>query len=71
MTRGSIREYVEAVRPRYLKASKAERTRMLDEFCQSTGYHRKSAVRVLRQLPAKAPKPPGRPRQYGQLSLIL
>ena len=48
MTRGSIREYAAAVRPRYLKASKREKKRILDEFCQVTGYHRKSAIRLLR-----------------------
>jgi hypothetical protein len=51
MTRGSIREYAAAVRPRYLSASKAEKTRILDEFCQVTGYHRKSAIGLLRHPP--------------------
>jgi len=49
MTRGSIREYTEAVRGRYLGAGKKEKGRMLDEFTQVTGYHRKAAVRLLRR----------------------
>ena len=32
MTRGSIREYTEAVRGRYLGAGKKEKGRILDEF---------------------------------------
>ena len=43
----SIREYA-AVRERYGRATKKERGRLLDEFCQVTGYHRKAEVRVLR-----------------------
>jgi hypothetical protein len=34
--------------PRYRKADKAGKTRVLDEFCQSTGYHRKYAIAILR-----------------------
>ena len=37
------REY----RPRYLKATKKEKKILLDEFTMLTGYHRKSAVRLL------------------------
>ena len=36
------------VRPRYLKASKAEKQTILDEFTYATGYHRKHATRVLK-----------------------
>jgi len=46
MTRGSIQEYREAVRERYLRASKKEKRRILDEFVNVTGYHRKSAIRL-------------------------
>jgi len=37
------REY----KPRYQKASKKEKKALLDEFTKLTGYHRKSAVRLL------------------------
>jgi len=33
----------------YLKAGRAKKTAMLDDFCESTGYHRKYAARVLHQ----------------------
>ena len=51
MTRNSIGEYAEAVRSRYLRASKKHKKVMLDEFCCTTGYHRKAAIRLLRHPP--------------------
>jgi len=39
MTRASIREYTEAVRGRYLRASKMEKGRILDEFTKVIGCH--------------------------------
>ena len=41
-------ELLEVVRPRYLKASKAEKQKILDEFTWATQYHRKHAIRVLK-----------------------
>lgn len=65
MTRDAIKEYANALRPRYRAATRAQKKVMLDEFCSTTGYHRKSAIRLL----AQAPRPPasrgrGRPRTY-------
>ena len=34
---------------RYVKASKVKKSAMLDDFCESTGYQRTYAARVLRQ----------------------
>jgi hypothetical protein len=48
MSLKSKRELLEVVRPRYLKASRLEKQKMLDEFTSATGYHRKHAVRVLK-----------------------
>jgi len=47
MTQASIAELVESWRPRYLKASRGEKTLILNEFVALTGYHRKSAIRLL------------------------
>ena len=47
MSLKSKHELLEVVRPRYLKASKVEKQRMLDEFTCATGYHRKYAIQVL------------------------
>lgn len=41
-------ELLETVQPRYLKAKKVEKQKMLDEFTAATGYHRKHAIRVLK-----------------------
>ena len=43
------REY----KPRYQRASKKEKKALLDEFIKLTGYHRKSAVRLLCVKPVK------------------
>jgi len=47
MTRGSIREYTEAVRGRYLRASKKEKGKVLDEFTEVVGCHRKADIHLL------------------------
>jgi hypothetical protein len=41
------RELLEAVRPRYRKANRPEKKRILDEFVAATGYHRKYAIQLL------------------------
>jgi hypothetical protein len=65
VTRKSVRDYADAMRRRYLGAKKRERGRLLDEFCLTTGYHRKSAIRVLGQWTTARPDRRGRERQYG------
>lgn len=65
MTRRSILEYDRAVRPRYLKASKKMKSRILDEFNAATKMHRKAAIRLLnRQDALEGRKTLGRPRLY-------
>lgn len=66
MTRGSVLEYTEAVRWRYLRVRKKEKGRILDEFIQVTGYHRKAAIRLLhRDGSQRQGKRRGRRRRYG------
>jgi len=48
MSLKSKQELVEVVRPRYLKAGKVEKQKILDEFTSVTGYHRKHAIRLLK-----------------------
>lgn len=64
MTRGGVQEYAEALRERYSSATKAEKGAILDEFCRTTGYHRKAAVRLLRGSRPRSSGPP-RARRYG------
>lgn len=47
MTKTTRRELLSVIKARYLKANRAEKTAMLDEFCRGTGYHRWYAVRIL------------------------
>jgi hypothetical protein len=56
MSLKSKRELVEVVRPRYWKASKVEKQKILDEFTSATGYHRKHAIRVLKNQRQRCPK---------------
>ena len=49
MTRGGVKEHVEAIRERYLKAGRKEKGQILDEVTKVTGYHRKAAIRLLRR----------------------
>ena len=48
MSPRSKNEYLEAIVKRYKTASKAQKHRILDEFCSATQYHRKHAIRLLR-----------------------
>jgi hypothetical protein len=65
MSQRSKRELVVAIRPRYLKANKAEKTKILDEFVAATNYHRKHANRLLKNGPGpKGRKKKGRRKVY-------
>jgi hypothetical protein len=57
MSQQSKRELLEEIRPRHLKAKKAEKKTMLDEFVAATVTSRKYATRILKH---------GRPRQSGK-----
>lgn len=43
--------YLKTQRWRYRRGNRAVKKRMLDEFCETHGYHRKAAARLLRQPP--------------------
>lgn len=58
MTPESVREYASAIEKRYRWAKKAEREKLLDEFCLTTGYHRKAAIRLLAALANSPPSVP-------------
>ncbi len=66
MTRRSIIEYAQAIRERYYRAVKQEKGKILEEFAQVTGLHRKAAIRLLKRLgQPKTSKRRGQPRRYG------
>jgi hypothetical protein len=65
MSQRSKREMIEVIRPRYLKANKAGKEQILDEFIATTGYHRKYAIQILKHGPKpKGLKKPGRRKIY-------
>ena len=65
MSHAAKREYLMVIHARYQQAARPEKTRILDEFCQVTGYHRKSALRLLNGAP------PGRRPQRLELPARL
>ena len=65
MSGGAVLEYAAAVRGRYGMAGRQGKTRILDEFCETTGMHRKAAIRLLNRRASPAPRRQGRRRRYG------
>ncbi len=56
MTKVGKRELADAIRKRYWRASKKQKSRILDEFVATTGYHRKYALWLLgNHSPQRAP----------------
>ena len=72
------REYLVRMRERYDDARRQERSRLLDEVCEVTGYHRKAVIRLLRRAappPADGVRPgrgggDARDLDGGRLSLV-
>ena len=74
MSQASRRDYLQRIYPRYQKASRPERQRILDEFCANCSYHRKHAIRLLnRPLPAAKTSPRRRVhgRTYGSQAISV
>ena len=65
MTQQTVHEYAAALRHRYRAARKGAKWEILDEFCQTTGMHRKAAIRLLGKRTRPRLVGRGRPRRYG------
>jgi hypothetical protein len=61
----AVAEYAAAVRGRYRVATRGGKGAILDEFCRVTGYHRKAAIRLLRESAPRRAVRRGRPPRYG------
>jgi hypothetical protein len=60
MSLSAKREALARIHGRYQRAGRPHKTRILDEFCATCGYHRKAALRLLnRPLPSAPPKRSG------------
>lgn len=67
------KEYLEAIYLRYKKASRDQKSAILDEFCQTCGYHRKHATRLLnnyKRFTKPKPKKRGKPSRYNKTEII-
>jgi len=60
----SKQDYLDAILPRYMTASKREKGIILREFCAVCEYHRKHAIRLLNQRKRGPTKRPGRKALY-------
>ena len=65
MTRLTVHDYAADLRPRYWAASRREKKTILNEFCETTGLHRKAAIRLLNRSAQPKVIRRGRPRRYG------
>lgn len=60
MSLSAKRESLARIHGRYQRAGRPHRSRILDEFCATCGYHRKAALRLLnRPLPSTPPQRSG------------
>ena len=68
MSHHSKQDYLQAIVVRYQKATRAEKRTLLESVCEVCGYHRKSAIRLLkpqsRKKKKRALKRRGRKRSY-------
>ena len=51
MTSAARAQLADAIRARYIAASPKEKRKILEEFIAATGYHEKSAIRILNSAP--------------------
>jgi hypothetical protein len=63
---GAKRAYLAAVKERYRKSSKKQKTQILNEFCSNCNYNRKHAIKLLSKTSGPRPytKRVGAPRKY-------
>jgi hypothetical protein len=73
MSQQTREEVLKSLRVRYVGAGLEYRSKMIDQVVELLGYHRKAAIRALRQTPQKEvalPSMMGRPRLYEPEKLL-
>jgi hypothetical protein len=71
MSLSAKREALACIHGRYQRAGRPHKTRILDEFCATCGYHRKAALRLLnRPLPTAPPQRPGPKVRYDPVQVL-
>jgi hypothetical protein len=64
--------YFNKLKGRYLKSTKEEKTKILDEYVSNSGSNRKYLIRLLNKKHSEeTPKKPGRKIKYGDSKLLL
>jgi hypothetical protein len=65
---GAKRAYLAAVKERYKKSSKKQKTQILNEYCSNCNYNRKHAIKLLSRKsgPRSYSKRVGAPRKYSE-----
>lgn len=66
-------EYLESIYLRYKRATRKQKTVILNEFCINCGYHRKHAIRILnnfRRFTKPKLKKRGKPSIYNKAAVI-
>ena len=74
MSPGARMEYLDSIYLRYKKASRKQKTSIIDEFCINTGYHRKHALRLLnkyKRFTKPIPRKRGKPSIYNKQSVLI
>jgi len=73
MTVNERRKYLKRMKPLYLKAKKAERSRLLTEMEQVSGLHRKSLSRLLhaQSLERKSRQKPRKPNYGAEVEEVI
>ena len=67
MSQPATEEYVERTRERYrAMTSRVAKGRVLDDFCETTNYDRKHAIKLLNGRVGCRMQPPGRKRTYDE-----
>lgn len=65
MSQEATRQYLANARPRYQKANRKEKWRILTEFCLISGYNRKHAIRLMNGKSQVRSNKSGPKRKYG------
>ena len=69
MSEKTREEVLKSMRPRYSGRGREGRAKLLDELCESCGYERKYAIKLLRgqrRIPGKKPRKAGSKPTYGE-----
>ena len=63
--------YLKHLQTRYWRANRKGKAKILNEFCSTSGYHRKHAIRILKhKVVGWREKPPGRKKEYRPEQLL-